>query len=260
MKNAAIVYLTRSKDFSVFVSSVVLLYRNFCNTFRYPVLVYHDDLSDAQIITVKDILQNQNGCFPDIEFIRLNFVTPSDVSTDPSLYEHPQKYPISLQHFGMGYRHMCRFFSGKMFEHPSTAKYKYIWRIDSDSFILSKITRDPFEVMEQNQYDFADLAVGSRQTDDGWMYTDKEVFWAREELAESTFDFIKSTDIQTNKFTSYDGELFNSNLMVLNLDFFRSSSYKSFFQFMDKTKKFFYKRWGDNCFLWLGIRLFSSPE
>jgi hypothetical protein len=260
MKNSAIVYLTRNRDFSIFVSSVALLYRNFCNTFRYPVLVYHDDLSDEQISLTKKILQDQTGYSPNIEFIQINFITPDDVSTDASLYEHPQKYPISLQNFGMGYRHMCRFFSGEMFNHPSIAKYKYIWRLDSDSFILSKITEDPFEIMKRNGYDFSDVAVSPEGSTDGWMYTAKEIQWAREHLAETTFDFIDDTDIQTNKMNSYEGELFNTNMMILNLDFFRSISYQSFFRFMDKTGNFFYKRWGDACFLWLGVRLFSAPE
>lgn len=259
MKNAAIVYLTRSRDFSVFVSSIVLLYKNFCNTFPYPVLVYHDDLSDEQISYVSTILKNQNGYPPNIQFVEIEFVTPKEILLDPTLYEHPDKYPISLQNFGMGYRHMCRFFSGEIFNHQSIAQYKYIWRIDSDSFILSAITKDPFEIMEQHGYDFSDISVAPQGSVDGWLYSAKEIFWAREDLAEATLDFAKHRD-QINRINSYDGELFNTNMMILNLDFFRSDSYQMFYRFMDKTGKFFYKRWGDNCFLWLGIRLFSSAE
>jgi hypothetical protein len=48
--------------------------------------------------------------------------------------------------------------------------------------------------------------------------------------------------------------------MIINLDFYRSGLYQKFFDFLDNTGKFFYKRWGDACILWLGIRLFSTPE
>ena len=37
--------------------------------------------------------------------------------------------------FSMGYRHMCRFFSGEIFKHPIMENYDNYLRLDTDSFI-----------------------------------------------------------------------------------------------------------------------------
>lgn len=34
---------------------------------------------------------------------------------------------------------MCRFFSGSMFNYPLLERYKWFWRLDSDSFILGPV-------------------------------------------------------------------------------------------------------------------------
>ena len=36
--------------------------------------------------------------------------------------------------WGLGYRQMCRFFSGKLYQLPSMMKYDWYWRMDTDSW------------------------------------------------------------------------------------------------------------------------------
>ncbi|KIJ37938.1 glycosyltransferase family 15 protein, partial [Sphaerobolus stellatus SS14] len=46
--------------------------------------------------------------------------------------------------FTLGYRSMCRFFSGFFWRHPAIAKYDWIWRLDSDIRFHCDVPYDPF--------------------------------------------------------------------------------------------------------------------
>jgi alpha 1,2-mannosyltransferase len=141
--------------------------------------------------------------------------------------------------------------------HPSMKKFKYYWRLDSDSFILSRIETDPFKTMKDREFVYCDFGTKPLNREDGWRYSGKEILWAREKLWESTQEFLRQKKLQD---FDYDGEVYNTNLEIVDLDFFRANEYQSFFSYMDKIGGFYYNRWGDAPFRWLGLKLFSSPE
>ncbi|KIJ48900.1 glycosyltransferase family 15 protein, partial [Sphaerobolus stellatus SS14] len=59
---------------------------------------------------------------------------PSDMWGPPAFLD-PERIKVSLQTIGyvhpftLGYRSMCRFFSGFFWRHPAIAKYDWIWRL-----------------------------------------------------------------------------------------------------------------------------------
>ena len=60
--------------------------------------------------------------------------------------------------YGMGYRHMCRFFTGPpLADHVALDGFDWLLRIDTDSFLLGPLTADPI----------AALADGNRKY--GWV-------------------------------------------------------------------------------------------
>lgn len=263
MQNAAIVYLTRQADLWEFIPSLKLLYRNFNSKYNYPVIVFHDDLTPSVISTILMEIHQYLGHIPNIKFEHMDLEVPSWVSLDPSKYVHPEGYPISLQHFSIGYRFMCRFFAGAIVNHPALKDYKYYMRVDSDSYLLSHIQVDPFEYMAQGGYYYTDCAFPLLPVDESntWGYAGKEISWAREGLWEITKDFMESHQHEIkDPPKSYDGELYNSNMIIMDMDFFRSKNYQDYFNHLDKTGNLFYRRWGDHCIQWLGIRLFSDPS
>jgi alpha 1,2-mannosyltransferase len=264
MLKAAIVYLTRQQDLWEFIPSLKLLYRNFNNKHNYPVIVFHDDFTPAVISSVLMELNGYLGRIPNIKFERLSFDVPENISTDPSRYAHPEGHPISLQNFSMGYRGMCRFFSGMIMLHPALKDYKYYMRMDSDSYILSPIQVDPFQHMAENGYEYADCAGIPHvlESSPQWKYAGKEIRWAIEGLWETTQEFIKSNLHKLNQSPpeEYDGELYNSNMIIVDMDFFRSQPYREFFNHLDQTGNFYYRRWGDHSVHWLGVRLFMNPS
>ena len=138
MENAAIVYMTRKNDLWIFKHSINFLYSNFNKEANYPVIVFYDDLTKPDIANLLTEFSIAFGYMPNIKFEKLEFTLPEGISEDPA------RYTLPLTQFRMGYRHMCRFYGGQIFNHPALAKYKWYMRLDSDSFILSKISRDPF--------------------------------------------------------------------------------------------------------------------
>ena len=244
MKNAAIVYLTRLNDLWILRHSIKFLFTNFNKEHNYPVVVFYDDLTPMAISSLLGELNADLGYFPDIKFEKLSFALPEDVSTEESSYTLP------LTQFRMGYRHMCRFFGGQIFHHPALANYKFYMRLDSDSFILSKITRDPFQHMKDQGYEYAFM---ERE--------EKDAPWACEGLWDSTKQFIDSNRTRMeNPPTEWNLEVYNTNFEIVDMDFFRSSNYQDYFNHIDSTRNIFYKRWGDHCIRWLGIRMFMKPS
>lgn len=263
MQKAAIVYLTRYQDLWEFIPSLKLLYKNFNTKYNYPVIVFHDDLTPQVISSILMEMNRYLGHVPNVKFERMSLDVPSWVSLDPTKYVHPEGYPISLQHFSMEYRVMCRFFAGAIVNHPALKDYKYYMRIDSDSYLLSHIQVDPFDYMAEGGYHYMDCACPLQPVDDTgtWGYAGKEISWAKEGLWENTKEFIEThrQEIKDPPKT-YDGELYNSNMIIMDMDFFRSKNYQDYFNYLDKTGNLFYRRWGDHCIQWLGIRLFSEPS
>lgn len=251
MQKAAIVYLTRQKDLWMFVHSIKSLFDNFNNTYKYDVVVFHDDITATAISGTLVELHNQLGYVPNIKFEKIHFVLPEWVSSDTQKYTTDGPHP-TLQQFPLGYRHMCRFYSGLIFNHPAMKPYKYYMRLDSDSFILSKIDKDPFQYMADNGYEYAAYSLGLPEEA-------KEIWWARLGLWETTQEFIKNNTVKF-PLENWDGEVYNTNLEIVDMDFFRGSDYQNYFNHLDFTGNIFYRRWGDAPIRWLGVRMFMAEN
>lgn len=244
MENAAIVYMTRKNDLWIFRHSIRFLYSNFNKDANYPVVVFYDDLTKPEIANLMTEFTLDFGFMPNIKFEKLEFTVPEGISQEPKLYSPP------LTQFRMGYRHMCRFYGGQIFNHPALAKYRWYMRLDSDSFVVSKIQRDPFKVMRENDYQYA--------------FMEREEYdapWACEGLWDTTKQFIKNnTDSVINSQFEWNMEVYNTNFEIVDMNFFRSKNYQEYFNYLDSTGNIFYKRWGDHCIRWLGMKMFMEPE
>lgn len=261
-QNSVIVYLTRQKDLWIFIHSIKYLYRNFNNVHNYPVVVFHDDVTGVDISNIMVQLHHQLGYVPNIKFEKLSFVLPDNISSDPAKYIHPSGHPISLSNFPIGYRHMCRFYALDIVNHAAMKPYRYFMRMDSDSFLLSSISIDPFQRMKDSGYVYCDcVSEQNTEKDNEWSFAAKEISWAREGLWESTNQYITANSCEIfNPPTNYEGELYNTNMEILDMDFFRQKNYQEFLTHIVSDENFYYKRWGDHCIRWLGLRLFSDPK
>lgn len=142
------------------------------------------------------------------------------------------------------YRHMCRFESGFFWQMPIMNNYRYYWRVEPDISISCDIEEDLFKVMADNQYKY------------GFTIAMYEYHATIPTLWDTTMEFIKANPkyvhpnnlldfISDNKGQTYNLCHFWSNFEIADLDFWRSSAYREYFDYLDKQGGFFYERWGD---------------
>jgi hypothetical protein len=115
----------------------------------YPVLVVHDFLSkemEEKVSSTSLVAYSQ----PPLD-LKFAWLEPEDWhGAIPDGFD-PSSMPV--YRYGMGYRHMCRFFTGslvdKVWQHMPDAEW--VLRIDTDSFILTPLLVDPFQHMEDGK-------------------------------------------------------------------------------------------------------------
>ena len=249
MAKAVIVYLSRTQDIPVLLRSLSLLCKNLSVIHKYPIVIFHDDINKINQANIRLRVHQNVGFIPNIRFEEIRFQHPG--SLDANMFDSA----VPLTQFGMGYRHMCRFFSGEFYSHPAMTSYQYYWRLDSDSYLLSKIDFDPFEYMEKNQYQYAFMAE-----------EDKDNPIAAIDFWKHTKQFLVSNNIKSDVLEKrlVDGEwdysLYYNNFQIGNFDFWRSDKYQNFYQHMDKTNNFYYKRWGDHIMQWMAVKMFLPED
>lgn len=247
--NGVIVYLSCRKDVYILVHSLRFLYLNYLKNYPYPVVVFHDDIPDQEIAGIRIWLHQQLNYMPDIRFELINFTTPSEISMDPSRYDPP------INAHRVGYKHMCRFFAGQVYNHPALMQYDWYMRLDSDSFLLSKINFDMFERMDQSGQEYGYICeydVDSEATSKGFFDT--------------TMQYFKDNGIVPTCLDSklvngkWNLDVFYTNFVIGKMSFFRSERYQNYYKYLDATGNFYYRRWGDHDVHWFAVNSFLNEN
>lgn len=148
--NPCIVYLAQNtpKDHqhgrdsrSMLELSLDLLYKNYNAQFKHTVIIFHEgDFKE------KDQQELRKGK-PEIQFQEIHFEIPSFLNQE----EIPEQWDGL---FGMGHRHMIRFYALQIFDILQVQGYDWFFRLDDDSFIHSKIDYNLFQFMAENGYEY----------------------------------------------------------------------------------------------------------
>lgn len=248
MVNACIIYLVRTSDEDLrdFLVSLRSLYSNFLSQFKYPVLAFVEDSFNEKYRT--SVLEE----FDFVQFCNIKFTIPSHVNMDnvPKMYPHPThgNGPYAWGHpgFTLGYRHMCRFFSGEIYHRPEILKYDYYMRLDTDSVIASPIPYDIFQHFKDNTFYY------------GFPKIDKDHPKVVEGLWEATREFAKSKNI--NKELGHYLGMYYTNFEIGYIPWFLNSGYMDYYNYLDKSGGFFTKRWGDAPVKFLGVNLLMDSK
>lgn len=238
-----IVYLVRSseKDVENFNKSLSLVEENIIPTTKdFDVVVFCEPSFEELKSKVKT---NLNLIYKTIEFSIPEY---SGIILDqiPKFFPHPThgNGPIAWGHpgFSIGYRHMCRFFSGQMYEYDILHKYDYYLRLDTDSYIITRIPYDIFELAKQNEiyYGFIKIEEDNPKVVEG--------------LWETVNQYIPN-NIPENL-------MFYTNFELGKVSWFLTSEYMKFYNYLDKTGGFYTKRWGDAPVKFLGINLLMDKK
>jgi alpha 1,2-mannosyltransferase len=164
----AIVYMVQKGKHSsyernstaLFLKSLDLLYRNYLSMDRHydnvDVFLFHTgDYTQEDL----DWLQNR---YHHHVFFRLMNLQDTDYWSLPEVVQHDnisewQDYPV----YSIGYRHMIRWYALKLYDFMRDwnaahgCSYRYVMRMDEESFIHSPIAYDLFQFMERHQYSYA---------------------------------------------------------------------------------------------------------
>jgi alpha 1,2-mannosyltransferase len=244
MTNSTIIYLVISNLESVeeFKESLKLLKQNFLDEYPYPITVFIEDgfLKEWRD-TIKEIYSNIN--FIDIEFS----IPESNIGMEiPEFFPHPTHGdgPIARGHpgFNIGYRHMCRFMAGGIYRNSEINKYDMYMRLDTDSYILSKIGFDPFKRMEENNLNYA---YNNIQPDNPKVV---------EGLFEKSEEYMKSYEISPKNAIQYP-MIYYTNFEIGRIKWFLESGYMDFFDYLDSLGGIYTSRWGDAPIRYIGIQM-----
>ena len=254
MKNC-ITYLLRSSsdDINMINRSLSLLEINLLSkTKNYDVIIFHENnLGD---------LKNKINTNIELIFHEISIATPNysdDIkSIIPEFFPHPThgNGPIAWGHpgFTMGYRNMCRFFSGEFHKIKILKKYKYYLRLDTDSYILSPLNYDIFEYANN-----VNLIYG---------YCDPAIQIDNPKVVEGLKDFTKNYIYSNNTQTYFDinlipeGKMFYTNFELGLVEWFTNSEYIKYYKEIDSSGNIYIKRWGDAPIKYLGVTLFCDPS
>lgn len=245
MKNA-IVYLLNNhpKDINNFRSSISYLITNYLNYFPCELIFFHENnFPKTEINLITDALSALNFKF---KFLEINFVLPAYkeeiLKEIPEFFPHPD-FP-ECQGFSMGYRHMCRFFAGEIFKHKELQEYDFVWRLDTDSFILNNFGYDVFEKMSLNQAVYGYVNI---QNDHEGVIKN---LWP---FCEKYFLNVNKDGIFKNNKDFHFRKVFYTNFEVFNMSWFKDADYQSFYNYIDESAGIYKYRWGDHVIRYIAL-------
>jgi len=232
----AIVYLVRSTnhDISLLKHSIDLLRYNLIGLSKVDVIVFHEQSLRPALDFIKTF--HEKIIFQEIEFILPEHYNVYDIPTN---YPHPFIPTIS---FSMGYRHMCRFFSGEIFKHPLIKKYDNFLRLDTDSFV-KKMNFDLFDFVERNKIYYGYIEKGVQFDDPG--------------VTKGLWDLVKEINPNMN---IEENKMYYTNFEVCNVSFFNSEKYMKYYETIEKSGGIMTCRWGDAPIRYIGVNMYMNKE
>jgi len=274
MQSGVIIYLCcgSSEEFVELKRSLSMLDANFLTDFPYPVVVFHEGFSVEEMVELQSVAPSSQ-----LEFQHLHFHIPTFVNET--------NVPISVGPYGVGYRHMCRFFSVTVWSHPAVQQYDYIWRMDSDSYLYDKVGFDVIGAMKESGKLYA--YMGSFR--DNPLFTDglldftmayvRETYCTGEvdvvgvgggnaacesPVLESVMDRHKDWN---RKYATpmaqaggWDHICLHTHFTIMKRSLWEVPEISAFVQAVDESGDIYYRRWGDACIHYLALSLFLDPS
>ena len=240
-------------------TSLRILWRNFNRFHDYPVVVFHDGLSE-----------NSRQLLIEASFNKLWFALVDDYTAIPKhlLDKLPQN---DFAGYPLGYRGMCRFRSGPIFQHPILAKFEYAWTLDTDGYFPAPlrvkasnggivVDHDPIGEMHATGtvYSYSHISRDqASQVQHFWEFTrlyleHRGIDPKRSKLMRRLTDALVMRDTYWHEWNRL---LFMNDIELVRLSWFRGEAYQDYFRFLDSLGGFWLYRWGDHGIRTIGIAL-----
>lgn len=261
--------------------SLDLLYQNYNDTFRHDVLIFHE--GDFDISCQQEIIKGRQQ----IQFHRVHFDIPSFL--DPA--EIPEKWDGI---YGIGQRHMARFFCYSVFNILWDLGYDWFMRLDDDSFIHSKINYNLFEFMASNNFAYGYRVMLKEPLRPTFGFSEMVLAYIKAERIKP-YSFLKHFDksrVLNNESYSFKGKVkrhitnvldkvaeklhhdmnnwpaatewnrrtFYNNFLITRLDFWMQPKVQSFLGYFDRVGGNYKYRWSDHIVQTAAIQIFMRDD
>ncbi|KAJ1831744.1 alpha-1,2-mannosyltransferase ktr1 [Coemansia sp. RSA 2706] len=239
--NAALVALVRNSELQGLRSTVRQLEDRFNWRYHYPYIFLNDeDFTEEFKEGIRSITESPVyfGKLPKEHWGLSPYVTEEKVKE--ALERNRDRY---LYGGSYSYRLMCRYQSGFIYKHPLLKDLDYYWRIEPDVHYYCDLPYDPFKYMRDNKlvYGYTISPVEKPETvETFWDTTRKWILENPDYLQDKSF--IHWVVNEKGRYTTCH---FWSNFEIVDLSFYRSEAYESYFEHLDRAGGFFYERWGD---------------
>eukprot|EP01031_Cornospumella_fuschlensis_P030736 gene30736-37137_t len=215
---------------------------------HYPVLIFHDDMSDALTASI----QQQLPQMP-LRFIKLTFSIPEELKR-----KHipiPERTVCDPNSSTLGYRHMCRFHAFTV--HDYLSEYflddvEYVLRLDDDSRFSDPTGYDWFKFMKTNRklYGFV-----STLPDDAACVM---------RLWENARDFVNQSHIHLANDSFFhnwpDPNVVYNNFEISHMSVWKSDIWRKFRAYIDDIGGIYTLRWGDAPLHTIGVTMILNPN
>jgi len=221
--------------------SLELLYKNFNNKYRYPVLV----TTFGKQYSKRFIRNVHKKIDPRIKFIELSKPKIPAHIKEEELFYHKKEIDYVKRRFPksrVGFLHANQFATGEIQKHPEIGQYDYLLKMDDDTFIVDKIDFDIFKFMKDNNY-----KLGPFNTK---RYDYKTSLECEIGLRDLVKKYIKDNNIKPISESALDKEgnwdsfgIFDPTIWDLNI--FRNENWEKWWNYVNQSGGIYKNRWGD---------------
>src|SRR3990167_4107952 len=184
----------------------------------------------------------------DLRFVEIAFEVPAypaDVmALIPEYFQHPTQSARGRPGFSMGYRHMCRFFAGAMYQHPAIQEYRRCLRLDTDSAVLTPMAHDVFAWAERENVQYGYIAPG--------MQVDCPL------VGHGFHEFLSA--YRPGEALPARDTVFYTNIEMSDVRWFRSGAYDDYWRAVDRSAGIYLHRWGDHLIKYAGVQMLMDPR
>ena len=252
----AIVYMAQKKhasygsdSYGKLTKSLDLLYENYNNVHHDDVLIFHEgDFSDKDLPQ----LRGPDGSRKEVHLIRL----AGEFWSLPGHLRNSDQKSWQDNQFTVGYRHMCRWYAGKLFDFLNQMGYEYVMRMDDDSFLHSPIQYNVAEFMESNGYEYGyrlDAFEPCCQVEYRQAYIDLIL----QDMEDEPTFYDECCKNDNNEYNNYG---YYNNFFVSKISFWMQPKVRRLFNFVDWTGGIYLYRENDLVLQSLSVQLFMPVE
>lgn len=260
-RSNSIVYLAQKQhstygrdSYSIMKKSLDLLFKNYLS------LGQHKENTDIFIFHTgdfngTDLLEIESRFGPDYYgMVKLVDLSGSKYWQRPSWHvnDDPNKIWYAYPLFSEGYRHMMRWYAIGLwdffdnFNQQSGCSYRYLFRLDEDSYLYSPIRYDLFDLMKNNNY-----VYGYRMCAYEMRVTQRIMKVFRRHKG-TRFNPVRDIDL--------DMCGFYNNFFVADIQHFNSPPVKDFLRVVDRQGLIYRRRLGDLMIHSMSVYLFAPQE